>query len=71
MTESQILELYNRVQTQLDNNWAVDANDIDQLLRVSLLYLAQLKETKPVSRFFSPDYIRKELNPCTTTTLKK
>jgi len=61
MTESQILELYNRVQTQLDNNWAVDANDIDQLLRVSLLYLAQLKESKPVSRFYAPDYIRKDL----------
>jgi len=61
MTESQILELYNRVQTQLDNNWAVDAKDINQLLRVSLLYLAQLKESKPVSRFFSPEYIRKEL----------
>jgi hypothetical protein len=61
MTEPEILELYNRVQTQLDNNWAVDANDIDQLLRVSLLYLAQLKESKPVRVFYAPDYIRKDL----------
>lgn len=61
MTKPKILELYNRVQTQLDNNWAVDAKDIDQLLRVSLLYLAHLKESKPVSLFFSPDYIRKDL----------
>jgi hypothetical protein len=61
MTEPEILELYNRVQTQLDNNWAVDAKDINQLLHVSLLYLAQLKESKPVSRFYTPYYIRKDL----------
>jgi hypothetical protein len=39
MTTYEILELIDRVDLCLTNNWAVDANDIHQLTEIAIKYL--------------------------------
>jgi hypothetical protein len=38
MSEPELLQLIDRVTEQLDNNWAVDADDIRALLELVRLY---------------------------------
>jgi hypothetical protein len=38
MTHAKLLKLLDRVQNDLDNNWAVDADDIRALLELVRLY---------------------------------
>ncbi len=39
MTPYEILQLIDRVDLSLTNNWAVDANDIHQLTEIAIKYL--------------------------------
>jgi hypothetical protein len=38
MTEPELLQLIDRVQNDLDNNWAVDADDIRKILELVRQY---------------------------------